>query len=43
MKTDSDNDIHVKEIDTYNKIADNKCFKVGLNFILKDVVYTNSF
>lgn len=42
-KTDSNNDIHVKEIDTYRKIADNKCFKVGLNFDLKDVVYTNSF
>lgn len=42
-KTSSTNDIYVKEIDTFRKLKDNRCFKVGLNFILKEQAYTTSF
>lgn len=42
-KTNPENNIYVREIDTYKKIKDNKCFKVGINYDLKDEAYTSSF
>lgn len=42
-KTSNNSDIYVKEIDTYKKSKDNRCFKVGLNFNLKELAYTSSF
>lgn len=35
--------ISVKEIDTYKKIKDNRCFKIGMSYDLKEEAYTSSF
>ncbi|KAG5866402.1 hypothetical protein JTB14_003457 [Gonioctena quinquepunctata] len=42
-KTNKKHLIYVKEIDTYRKREDNKCYKVGLDFELKEEAYTSSF
>lgn len=42
-EAESTSNIYVKEIDTFNKTKDNRCFKVGLKYDLLEVAYTNTF
>lgn len=42
-KAEDTSNIYVKEIDTFNKIKDNRCFKVGLSYNLLETAYTNTF
>nr|XP_023019147.1 uncharacterized protein LOC111507981 [Leptinotarsa decemlineata] len=42
-KTNGDSQIYIKEIKAHRKAKDNRCFKIGLNFNMKEDAYNNNF
>ena len=43
IKSENMSNIYVGEIDTFRKVQDNKCFKVGLSYEHLEIAYTSAF
>ncbi|KAG5882565.1 hypothetical protein JTB14_011766 [Gonioctena quinquepunctata] len=43
LKSKTNTAVDVAEIDTYHKMKDNKCFKIGMDYNMKETAYTNTF
>ncbi|KAG5868891.1 hypothetical protein JTB14_018610 [Gonioctena quinquepunctata] len=42
-KTNGESQVLMKEINAYRKTKDNRCFKIGLDFNIKEDAYNNNF